>query len=821
MIKRRWLWLMLFSIAGYALTFLLFPKLMPAARWRYQFDRQTSIAQARQIARSLGVEKIESNDEIATVKIYYEPKTEYYFSSQPSSVGQGLFTPLRTVVQLLDSRTNRKVRVEMNSEGKLVLLEVSAQSKNEKKDDKAENDGDAGKNDEDKNHLAIQSENSAKVVSESDKQLAESAFKSVWGEKLFAASSLSESSLTKQGARLIWKASDDLLKLTARALVTDGKIATLALERDFTPQLNTAFEARRGQAFRVFSGADVAVILLSVLLVAAFYFIGLALKRIQHRQGLLFLGLTFLLVSTICTLSSFNDDFRQDINFNGNYWVTTIVPWLLLGLMMLGTAGSLYFYWAAGQALAIRLPQRRTISIELILKGKILTRPVAKSFAVGLLAGGIAVVIPFLVAASKLFSGMTLDPAGLEDRFIARSPAFSSFTDSTQYLFFIIFGFLVPLISAFASRRMVERTLIFVVAAMGCLGTAFVSSSVWGLLLSGILGAFVFATVYFRAGLLAVLVSQTGMYAALGAATLLAQPVASLQSAGWRVLAGLIILTVISLIGVWKFREVAEEETAIPSYLLETRIERERLRAEFNVAQRAQQQMLPDFPPQVPGLDIAAVCKPSKEVGGDLYDFLPLSDGKLGIVVADVSGKGVPAALYMTLTKGLLASVAETASDPGEILREVNRHLYEVCRRKMFVTLFLGVIDPATKRLVYARAGHNPTVFRRASQQQTSLLKSKGMGLGLNNGKIFNQSLQVATLQLESNDKLFFYSDGITEAMNSKNEEYGEERLMEIAAAVDGSGAVESRDAVLADVTKFLGANQPQDDQTLVIVKII
>ena len=229
--------------------------------------------------------------------------------------------------------------------------------------------------------------------------------------------------------------------------------------------------------------------------------------------------------------------------------------------------------------------------------------------------------------------------------------------------------------------------------------------------------------------------------------------------------------------------------------------------------------MLPDAPPQIPGLEIAAICLPSKEVGGDLYDFLPLPDGKLGIVVADVSGKGVPASLYMTLTKGLLESVSETTSDPGEILREVNRHLYEVCRRKMFVTLFLGVIDPVTKRLIYARAGHNPTVFRRPFGE-TKLLSAGGIGLGLNRGKIFDQSLKVETVQLATNDKLFFYSDGITEAMNLKNEEYGEERLMSLAEHLDSVGASAARDSVLSDVKEFLGSNQPQDDQTLVVVKV-
>jgi sigma-B regulation protein RsbU (phosphoserine phosphatase) len=138
----------------------------------------------------------------------------------------------------------------------------------------------------------------------------------------------------------------------------------------------------------------------------------------------------------------------------------------------------------------------------------------------------------------------------------------------------------------------------------------------------------------------------------------------------------------------------------------------------------------------------------------------------------------------------------------------------------MFVTLFLGVIDPATKRLTYARAGHNPTVFRRPAVE-TKLLRAGGIGLGLNSGKIFDQTLKVETVQLAANDKLFFYSDGITEAMNPKNEEYGEERLMSLAEQLDEVGANESRDVVLEDVKEFLASNQPQDDQTLVVVRMI
>jgi phosphoserine phosphatase RsbU/P len=253
----------------------------------------------------------------------------------------------------------------------------------------------------------------------------------------------------------------------------------------------------------------------------------------------------------------------------------------------------------------------------------------------------------------------------------------------------------------------------------------------------------------------------------------------------------------------------------------ENRAERERLQAEFSVARKAQLRMLPDAPPSAPGINISAVCNPSRDVGGDLYDFLALPEGKIGVVIADVSGKGVPASLYMTLTKGLLDSIAEHKTDPGEILREVNRHLYDVCRRKTFVTMFLGVVDPGRRTLSFARAGHNPTIIYRPSERKTWMLKSRGMGMGLTQGGIFDQSLKVETIRLERGDKLLFYSDGITEAMNEKRDEYGEDRLMVMAERTDGLTAEQSRDAVMADVEEFLGPVHPQDDQTLVVLQIL
>jgi sigma-B regulation protein RsbU (phosphoserine phosphatase) len=319
------------------------------------------------------------------------------------------------------------------------------------------------------------------------------------------------------------------------------------------------------------------------------------------------------------------------------------------------------------------------------------------------------------------------------------------------------------------------------------------------------------------------MISAIASSAALTSAALTAQPSISLQASGRNVIIVLGVALIAALVGLWRSSEPTEEETAVRKPA-ENRVERERLQAEFSVARKAQLRMLPDAPPYLPGIAISAVCHPSKDVGGDLYDFLALPEGKIGVVIADVSGKGVPASLYMTLTKGLLDSIAEYKTDPGEILREVNRHLYDVCRRKTFVTMFLGVVDPVRRTLSYARAGHNPTIVHRnggSSERKTWMLKSRGMGMGFNQGGIFDQSLKVETIQLERGDKLFFYSDGITEAMNEKRDEYGEDRLMAMAERTNGLSAEHSRDAVMADVAAFLGTVHPQDDQTLVVLHIL
>ena len=188
--------------------------------------------------------------------------------------------------------------------------------------------------------------------------------------------------------------------------------------------------------------------------------------------------------------------------------------------------------------------------------------------------------------------------------------------------------------------------------------------------------------------------------------------------------------------------------------------------------------------------------------------------------MADVSGKGVPAALYMMVTKGLLAAITRDSSDLHYIFQQLNRRLYATCKKKVFVTLAAVALDPAARRLQHARAGHNPILWRRAARAETVLLKPPGVGLGLTPGERFNRALKVEELELEPGDAIVLYSDGVTEAMDSSLELYGEQRLIHAVEATDGRTAEESRSAILRHLAAFTNGAPARDDVTLVVVRV-
>jgi serine phosphatase RsbU (regulator of sigma subunit) len=241
--------------------------------------------------------------------------------------------------------------------------------------------------------------------------------------------------------------------------------------------------------------------------------------------------------------------------------------------------------------------------------------------------------------------------------------------------------------------------------------------------------------------------------------------------------------------------------------------QRIRLEQELEMARAVQKSLLPTEAPRIAGFTVAADWRPARQVAGDFFDFFSLPEGRLGMLIADVSGKGAPAALYMAMSRSLVRSEADRHASPSTVLREVNRRLLAESSNQMFVTIFYAVLDPVLRSLTYATAAHDPPFLRRASGGMERLAQG-GLMLGL-----FEQlSLSDETVKLESGDTLVAYTDGLTDTVNRQDEHYGHSRLADTIAGAPTTGAREVLTHILKDLEAFGGTVPQPDDITVLIL---
>jgi serine phosphatase RsbU (regulator of sigma subunit) len=247
-------------------------------------------------------------------------------------------------------------------------------------------------------------------------------------------------------------------------------------------------------------------------------------------------------------------------------------------------------------------------------------------------------------------------------------------------------------------------------------------------------------------------------------------------------------------------------------------VDKQKIDEELGIARKIQESLLPDRAIEIEGLDLTGSSSPAKTIGGDFYDLIKISDKKLLVIVADVSGKGIPAALNLSKVQAMIQFSTKVFDSPKEILKSVNKQIYNKIDRKSFVTIAAGLFDLEKMTLKLCRAGHNPILY--ANNTEVKEINSKGIGLGLDNAKLFDANLQEVELKLKKDDIFLFYSDGLTEAMNSFKEEFGLNIVKRILEDnVNGKSADIQRN-LIDEVTAFKGSAEQNDDITLVTIKI-
>ena len=251
--------------------------------------------------------------------------------------------------------------------------------------------------------------------------------------------------------------------------------------------------------------------------------------------------------------------------------------------------------------------------------------------------------------------------------------------------------------------------------------------------------------------------------------------------------------------------------------LQRTTAEKERYAKELEIAKGIQQSFLPDTAPKIAGVEIAAKNVPALEVGGDFYDFIPLGKDQWGLVIADVSGKGVPAALFMALSRTLIRASTLANADPSIAIGHANQLICEDSKTSMFVTLFYAILDSKAMTLNYVNAGHNPPLLLKDTSSDVVLLKAKGIALGVTD----EVDLQSVRVDLRPGDVLVLYTDGVTEAINDREEEFGEERLLRVIRENRALPAEDILEKILAAIIAFAGDRPQHDDITLMVLRAV
>ena len=281
----------------------------------------------------------------------------------------------------------------------------------------------------------------------------------------------------------------------------------------------------------------------------------------------------------------------------------------------------------------------------------------------------------------------------------------------------------------------------------------------------------------------------------------------------------LLSMLILGFAGVASRRTGKQISTYVPEYVSEM-AGQERVRRELEIAHQVQSFFLPRTMPEVAGLDIAGMCLSANEVGGDYYDFIELDDGRLAFVLGDVSGKGIQAAFFMTLVKGIVQTLARQNLSPAEIMRRLNTLFCSNAPPGTFISVVYGELNPKTGRFSFARAGHNPVIWYEADKKTSTALRPQGMAIGFTAGDTFDQTIEESNIEMKSGDTLVFYTDGFSEAMNRARALYGDDRLLEKVNQIGDRSASAILRLMTEDVHHFIEGMGRADDMTMAVIKL-
>lgn len=482
--------------------------------------------------------------------------------------------------------------------------------------------------------------------------------------------------------------------------------------------------------------------------------------------------------------------------------------------------------WSVGESSSRSTWPEKMAAIDGALFRKFFTLDVAsaiiRGYALGFIALGAYALAIYLLISNAGVAIFSRNAGGLADAYVpGLRPIFSGISIAliSEVVYRLFFITSIKEKTKKTWLGVVVSTLVWSICAISLWESPFGFLSMTGTFVVLVVFGLTFAFIYLRYDLLTAIVANFIVIAINDAIPLFVSDAPSILQNLWLFAGVLAVPLVVAGAGFVRNDKFEFTKETVPAHVLRIS-ERERMAKELEIARRVQMSLLPKSSPTMAGFDIAGTCIPAFEVGGDYYDFVHLPDNRIGIAIGDVSGKGVPAAIYMTLTKGILQSHAEENVSPKRVLSKVNSLMYRTIDRNSFVSMFYAILDPSARTIRFARAGQCPVILAHHGNERGLFLTPKGMALGLEVGKVFDSVLEEQEMSLNSGDVLVFYTDGFTEAMNSAGHEFGEDRLAESIKRHRHLSASAIIGAISSDVQAFTAGWQQHDDMTIVVVKV-
>ncbi|MCZ7557881.1 MAG: PP2C family protein-serine/threonine phosphatase [Bacteroidia bacterium] len=554
-------------------------------------------------------------------------------------------------------------------------------------------------------------------------------------------------------------------------------------------------------------------------------------------QVLFYVGLSILLIVTgIRRLRAYEIGFRTALLISGvtallfgtwfylqlraeAVWEPELLFPLLLAPLLVG--GAMFVVWAVGESVGRETWKEKFITVDLLTRGHVLHSRIGHALLRGLSGGLLMTGIG--VTALGLFApdggiGIVHKSDNAFDMFSSGMPALFVLGDSLNSGVFA-FAFAVMFVVSLVRQRLRTPWLLLPMGALVlALPNPLALQPLWSGIALTLLPALVVILLFVSADVMAGISGlSAGLIVHKGGLLLLPWNTAY-QSEGMLLLAVGLAMLLFAVLALVTRDTVSDFEKIAPRFQRHIS-ERQRLSRELEIARDVQMGFLPKHDPHFPGLDIASRCAPAMEVGGDYYDFIDLGPDKIGIAIGDVSGKGTQAAFYMTLTKGFLKALGRFSTSPSRVLVEMNRLFYENVERGNFISMIYAVFDLKTHSVTIARAGHTP-VMRMDSDHHVDVIQSRGMALGFEGGEKFEQTIEEVTLPIHPGDIFVLYTDGYPEAMTTKREEFGEERLAVTLQRHAGDSAAQILDGLYRETRRFAGKAEQHDDMTMVVVRV-